>query len=107
MKKILFLILILVSCACCFGFGGKSPVSVVGHIKFYGNAPFESPGIETVDGNLYAVQVEEDSGVSLDEIKSTQGKMIELTGRVEKQEKLAFNSLRDGIFVVSEFKILE
>lgn len=82
-------------------------MSVVGHIKFYGNAPFESPGIETVDGNLYAVQVEEDSGISLDDIKSTQGKMIELTGRVEKKEKRSIYSLRDGIFVANEFKILE
>lgn len=82
-------------------------MSVVGHIKFYGNAPFESPGIETVDGNLYAVQVEEDSGVSIDDIKSTQGKMIELTGRVEKKEKRSIYSLRDGIFVANEFKILE
>lgn len=107
MKKFLISLLVLICGAGVFAFGGKAPASVVGHIKFYGNAPFEYPGIETVDGNLYAVQVEEDSGVSLDEIKSTQGKMIELTGRVEKQNKFAFNSLRDGIFVVSEFKILE
>lgn len=82
-------------------------MSVVGHIKLYGNAPFESPGIETVDGNLYAVQVEEDSGISLDDIKSTQGKMIELTGRVEKKEQRSIYSLRDGTFVANEFKILE
>lgn len=90
-----------------FAFGGKAPASVVGHIKFYGNAPFEYPGIKTVDGNLYAVQVEENSGISLDEIKATQGKMIELTGRVEKKEKTSIFSLRDGTFVASEFKILE
>lgn len=107
MKKILFLFLILVSCAFCFGFGGKAPVSISGHIKFYGNAPFEYPGIETVDRRLYAVQVEENSGISLKEIEETQGKLIELTGRVEKKEKRSIYSLRDGIFVASELKILE
>lgn len=107
MKNFLTTLLILLCGAATFAFGGKSPISVVGHIKFYGNAPFEYPGIETVDGKLYAVQVEEDSGILLDDIKSTQGKMIELTGRVEKKEKISVFSLRDGTFVTNEFKILE
>lgn len=107
MKKIVALFLILFSCALSFGFGGNAPTSIVGHIKFYGNAPFEYPGIETVDRKLYAVQVEENSGISLKEIEETQGKMIELTGRVEKKEKRSVFSLRDGTFVASEFKILE
>ena len=33
--------------------------------------------------------------------------MIELTGRVEKKEKLSVFSLRDGTFIVSDFRILE
>lgn len=106
MKKILFLFLILSLCAFCFGFGGKSPLTVSGHIKFYGNAPFEYPGIKTADGMLYAVQVEENSGISLKELEETQGKMIELTGRLEKKEKRSIFSLRDGTFVASEYKIL-
>lgn len=107
MKKILALLLALFFCQLCFSFGGKAPASVAGHIKFYGNAPFEFPGIETVDGNLYAVQTDENSGISLKEIEKTQGKMIELTGRIEKKEKLSVFSLRDGIFIANEYKILE
>ncbi len=107
MRKYLFGIMILILGLSAFSFGGKAPASIAGHIKFYGNAPFEYPGIETVDGYLYAVQAEKDSGISIEEIKATQGKMIELTGRVEKKEKLSVFSLRDGTFVVSDFRILE
>lgn len=107
MRKYFFGIMILIAGLSAFAFGGKAPKSVAGHIKFYGNAPFEYPGIETVDGYLYAIQTEKDSGVSIEEIKASQGKMIELTGRVEKKEKLSVFSLRDGTFIVSEFRILE
>ena len=107
MRKYLFGIMILILGLSAFSFGGKAPTSIAGHIKFYGNAPFEYPGIETVDGYLYAVQAEKDSSVSIEEIKATQGKMIELNGRVEKKEKLSVFSLRDGTFIVSDFRTLE
>ena len=107
MRKFLFGTIILLSVFSAFPFGGKAPKSVTGHINFYGNAPFEYPGIKTADGYLYAVQTEKDSGVSIEKIKETQGKLVELTGHVEKKEKLSIFSLRDGIFVVQDFKILE
>lgn len=87
-----------------FAFGGRAPQTIVGHVKYYGNVPFEFPGFETVDGFIYTIQIEENSAFSLKDITDAQGYMLELTGEIDKSQKKGVNTLKDGVFVVSEWK---
>ena len=108
-KKLLLLIAFSLCLIPIFAFGGKasdSKMSVVGHVKFYGNVPFEFPGFETVDGYIYTIQIEENAKFTLDDIKKENGYLIELTGEVDKSKNNGLNVLKDGIFVVSEWKKL-
>ena len=105
-KKICLLFLVFFCSIAVFPFGGPAPQCAVGHIKYYGNVPFEFAGFETVDGYVYTIQVEENSSFTLKDIEAAQGNMLELIGRIEKSHKNAPNVLKDGIFVVSEWKKL-
>ncbi|MBQ0050885.1 MAG: hypothetical protein KBT11_02340 [Treponema sp.] len=93
---------------CGFAFGyGKAPATVVGHINFYGNAPVEFPGIVTVDGQTYGLKIAEGSAFTLKEISSHQGELLELTGEIENPKGPAYQRLKDGFFIVSEWKVLK
>lgn len=97
---------ILLTAFSAFTFGGKAPVSVKGYLKFYGNEPFVYPGIETTDGLLYGIQIEDGADFSKNDIKNLHGHMIKLSGHIEKNSH-DLNSLKDGVLVVSEYKIIE
>ena len=109
LKKTIFAIIIAFLSLGAFAFGGKasdSQNSIVGYIKFYGNAPFEFPGFETVDGYVYTLKVKENSSFTLSELEKQTGNMLELTGEIDKSQKNGLNVLKDGIFIVSEWKKL-
>ena len=105
--KTLFFLAISFCASSVFAFGGRAPQTAVGHVKYYGNAPFEFAGFETVDGYVYTLKVEEKSKFTLKDIEDAQGYMLELTGEIDTSQKNGFNVLKDGIFVVSEWKKLE
>jgi len=89
-----------------FAFGGRAPQTIVGHVKYYGNVPFEFPGFETVDGYIYTIKIEENADFSLKDITAAQGYLLELTGEIDKNQKNGLNVLKDGVFTVSEWKKL-
>ena len=105
-KKIILSLTLFISAFFAFSFGGLAPQTAVGHVKYYGNVPFEFAGFETVDGFVYTLQVGENSPFSLKDIEAEQGNMLELTGQIDKSQKNAPNVLKDGVFVVSEWKKL-
>ncbi|WP_407429193.1 hypothetical protein [Treponema sp.] len=89
-----------------FCFGGRAPQVAVGFINYYGNAPVEFAGFETVDGYVYTLQVEEGSKFTLKDIEAEQGNMLELTGQIDNSQKNGFQILKDGVFIVSDWKKL-
>lgn len=108
-KSLLKAIFALVFSLCnlfAFSFGGRPPESIVGHVKYYGNVPFEFPGFETVDGYIYTIKIEENADFSLKDITAAQGYLLELTGEIDKNQKNGLNVLKDGVFTVSEWKKL-
>ena len=89
-----------------FSFGGSAPQVAVGHIKYYGNSPFEFAGFETEDGYLYTLKVDDNPDFSLSDIEKEIGSRLEITGKIVKPRKKEPNTLRDGVFIVSEWKRL-
>lgn len=91
-----------------FSYGGTAPEpeTVIGHIKFFGNAPVEFPGLETDDGKLYTIQVAEGAKFTLKDITAAQGNKIELTGIIDDSQKIGLNVLKDGVIVVTAWKKL-
>ena len=109
LKKIFSVFSVLFLGASLFAYGGKAEetqTSIVGHIKYFGNAPFEFPGFETVDGFVYTIRIAENSTVTLKEIEAEQGYLLELTGEVAKDVKKMPDVLKDGVFLVSDWKKL-
>ena len=105
-KKIAFLSLFALLSIQIFGFGRKAPQIVVGHIKYFGNTPFEFAGFETVDGYIYTLNVAENLSFTIEELCTEQGNMLELTGEIDKSQKNSLNVLKDGIFIVDSWKRL-
>jgi len=110
MKKLftilLFVFVSVIPTSFIFAYGGQAPQTAVGSITYYGNAPFAFPGLQTVDGYLYTLAVEENAPFTLKDIEAAQGNLIEFTGTIDKSQKNGLNVLKDGIFIVSEWKIL-
>ena len=106
-KSICIALLLLASETIVSAFGGRAPETVTGHIKYYGNAPFEFPGIETADGYLYTLQVEENAPFTIEDIEKEQGFALQFTGTIDKSQGNGLNVLKDGIFIVSEWKKLQ
>lgn len=78
--------------------------SVKGYINYYGNAPFEIPGLVADDGKLYAITVDPKAKISMEDITSLQGNHIQFTGKIDKKSIGGSDSLKDGKFVVSKVK---
>lgn len=109
MKKIIILISLLFSAFLCFAFSKPSKTQkkldeVTGLIKVYGNDPFTFLGIETKDGRLYSIKADKNLN---DELQKTQGTLIEIKGTIENDEKNTLNRLKDGFFIVSEWKVIK
>ena len=107
MKKfVLLFVSSFLLCGELFAFGGKAPPTIVGHINFYGNEPFAYPGVVTVEGLEYTLYVPEGSDFTLKDITASQGQMLEFKGRIDDSQKGGFQVLKDGVFVVEKFKVL-
>ena len=65
-KSALFYVLLLVSCFLCFSMSRSSDlVQANGFIRWFGNAPVEYAGFETVEGKLYTLAAAEGASFSL------------------------------------------
>ncbi len=107
MKKI-FAIFAALVCMLCSGFAsGKAescPDHAVGYIKWYGSAPFTYPGFVTKEGEVYTIAVEDGSSIKIEDISSLQGHLIRIEGRIDKLQIGGFQVLKDGVFIVSDYK---
>lgn len=109
MKKIFAVLLVFASVigfTFASGKGDTCPDHAVGHIKWYGSAPFAYPGFVTVEGNIYTIAVEDSSSFSVEEISALQGYLLQIDGRIDKLQIGGFQVLKDGVFVVSDYKKL-
>lgn len=107
LKKIFATVLFtgfFVSAIFCYS---RAKDTVVGHIQIYGNAPVTYAGIVTVEGQVYTIYVPEGSDFSVADITAKQGSPIELTGKIDKSQKGGFQVLKDGVFTVYEWRVLE
>lgn len=105
--KVIFLVLLAFSAVFqCFSYGGKAPQVITGHIKYYGNSPFEFAGFETEDGYLYTIEIDKNSDFLLADIEKETGYRLELTGKIDKSHRNGPNVLKDGVFIVSDWKKL-
>lgn len=113
MKKmafITFVMLVLFSALIpAFPFGGRAEsgqAEACGHLTYFGNAPFAFPGFQTEDGLLYGLEVAEDADFTLKDIEKAQGSLLEIRGEIRTGEKNGLWSLKNGVFVVHEWKKL-
>ena len=105
-KKLILISLTIFCLLPLFAFGGRAPEPIVGTIKYYGNAPFEIPGFETIEGKVYSLDIEENSTFTLQDILVNQGHLLELTGKAEKIRIPAPNRVGKEVFIVSSWKRL-
>lgn len=107
MKKSILTVLALLLCAAAgFAFSkAQDSDTAEGFINWFGNAPVEFAGIETTDGKLYTLAVEQGADFTLDDITALQGSRLHIEGRIEKEkQKGGFQVLRDGVFIVSSYR---
>ena len=78
--------------------------SVKGYIHVYGNDPFTYIGIKTEDKKEYAIDADKET---TDQLRASQGKKIEITGRIIKSEKNEPGMLKEGKIEVIEWKVCE
>lgn len=106
MRKSFFLTLIFtfIFSISAFAFGKKN---IAGYIQVYGNAPLTFIGFTTDEGEEYSIDIDSKADFTIDDIKIHQGKYLKLTGIVNEKELLGFQTLKDGRFIVSKFKIIE
>ena len=108
---------LIASLICCFffflipafPFGGRAlsgQSEAFGHLKYFGNAPFVFPGFQTEEGLLYGLEVAENADFTLRDIENAQGCLLEIRGEIRAGEKNGLTALKDGIFVVHEWKKL-
>jgi hypothetical protein len=105
MKKIFSVIFLTLFCLPLIFASSSKTKTITGYIHMYSNAPFEFAGLVCDDGKSYAIKTEDDEEL-LQKILQCQGKKISLTGRLIKADKKNhFESLKDGIIVVSYFEL--
>lgn len=103
MKKSIFAVIFLVAMTSIFAWGGKK--TITGHIQIYGNAPFTFVGFVTDDGEEYSLDIDSKADFTIKDIKTHQGELLKLTGVVNEKELMGFQTLKDGRFIVSKFKV--
>ena len=106
MKKTSFVAALLALVVACGAFAfGKT--AVVGRIKIYGSAPMTFVGFVAETGEQYSLDIAPNAKFSLQELCEHQGEPLRLTGVVNKKELFGFQTLADGRFVVSKYKVLK
>lgn len=111
MRKIILAILMICSTAFCFSFSKPKQddtISLKGYVRVYGNEPFTFIGIVCDSGEEYALLAE---GNILNELRKSQGEKIQIKGYRKKNEadksSVSLNSLKDGTFVVKNWKTVK
>ena len=99
MKRNLIFFSLLLTAFLCFAYSKpakseKNMDTLTGMINVYGNEPFTFIGIDTDDEKKYTIKA----------LRKTQGHKIEIKGTIDKDEKSNFNRLKDGYFIVVEWK---
>ena len=101
-KFILILLVVQIICGFSLFSMSKTPDSVEGFIKVYGNEPHTYLGIETQDGKIFILKAEEEI---LAELQNQQGYLLKLDGKIiEAKSKSFFN--KNQFEVVEWSKIL-
>lgn len=90
-----------------FAFSLFGKKTIIGHIEIYGNAPFTFIGFITNDGEKYTLDIDSDADFTIQDITKHQGEYLKLTGIVNEKELMGFQTLKNGRFVVSKFKVLK
>lgn len=104
--KIIFIFsLLLLSMLFC-SYSKNNNKTIKGYIHVYGNEPFTYIGIKTKENKEYSIAAEEKI---YKELKSTQGKEVELSGIIILPEKdgLEPGMLKDGKIEVIEWKYVK
>lgn len=109
MKKITMIFFVLIAAVCILFAMNKNDglTEAKGYIEWFGNIPFEYSGFKTVEGKLYSLQVADGADFSVKDIEALQGSLIYIEGRIKNTGGKTINALRDGVFVVKNFKKLE
>ncbi len=106
-KRLIVFVLIFAVCA-LFAMNKNDNLSEArGYIEWFGNIPFEYSGFKTTDGKIYLLEAEENADFSVKDIESLQGSLIYIEGRIKNTAGNQINALRDGVFVVKNFKKIE
>ena len=103
-KTLLFLIIFIFQYVCIFSFSKNNNTKIIGYINSYGNEPFTSIGIETIDGKVYKIISDEEI---INQLKTKGGIPVELEGQLEKKQTNndEFVMFKDGVFIVSSWKV--
>ncbi|MBR4629731.1 MAG: hypothetical protein IKO57_04740 [Treponema sp.] len=104
MKKTFLIVALMIAGLAAFAFGKKT---ITGHIKIYGNEPFTFVGFVTDDGEKYSLDIDPKADFTIQDIQAHQGEPLKLTGIVNDKELIGFQTLKNGRFVVSKFKVIE
>lgn len=103
-KTLLFLIIFIFQYVCIFSFSKNNNIKIIGYINSYGNEPFRSIGIETIDGKVYKIISDEEI---INQLKTKGGIPVELEGQLEKKQTNndEFVMFKDGVFIVYSWKV--
>lgn len=106
MKRNIIIFSLLLTAFLCFAYSKpakseKNMDTLTGMINVYGNEPFTFIGIDTDDEKKYTIKADEET---IKALRKTQGHKIEIKGTIDKDEKSNFNRLKDGYFIVVEWK---
>lgn len=106
MKKFLTIAVVLLvgASAFAFSFGKKS---ITGTIQIYGSAPMTFVGFVTDKGEKYSLDIDAGANFTIKDITAHQGEPLKLTGVINKKELFGFQTLENGRFVVSKYKVLK
>lgn len=102
MKKFISIALVLFLAACAFAFGKKT---ISGHIRIYGSTPMTFVGFVTDTGEEYSLDIDPKADFTIEDINALQGRHLKLTGVVNEKELIGFQTLKDGRFMVSKYKV--
>ena len=104
-RKLNFYIMLFLSLFVLCSFRKNNNVTITGHIHVYGNEPFTYIGIKTEENNK-EYKIEASAEIN-DILRLSQGKMIEINGRIIKSDKNEPGMLKDVKIEVYEWRVLK